>query len=56
VANRNGSILFETALVILLLTAVLYRSHTEIAKRASARLEKVESDRLPYDGEILWKP
>ena len=55
-SGRKGSVLFETALGICLLTAVLYRGHCEVVKRWQARLNVLEGERLRFDGEILWKP
>jgi hypothetical protein len=54
--NRKGSVLFEAALGVCLLTAVLYRGHLEVVKRWKLRLRALETERLRYDGEILWKP
>jgi hypothetical protein len=55
VADEKGSLLFEAVLVILLLTAVLYRGHAEVVRRWQAEIRRLDKERLRYDGESSWK-
>ncbi len=54
--SRRGSILFETALVTLLLTGLLYSGHVEVIRRWQARVRSLDGERIRYDGVTKWKP
>jgi len=54
--NRRGSLLFETALITLLLAGLLYGGHVEVIRRWQKRVRSLNEERLRYDGAIQWKP
>lgn len=54
--KERGAVLFETSLAVLLLAGLCYWGHCEVVARWERKWRELETLRLPYDGEILWKP
>lgn len=53
--RNDGIFIFETALVIQLVFGVLFWSHIEIVKLWRKKMEKLQTERIPYDGVTQWK-
>lgn len=54
-SRSDGVVLFETLFLMTLLVGLLVGAHVGVVRYWDDVLRKLESKRLPYDGERLWR-
>ncbi len=52
--NKKGILMFETLLLIQLLVFVFFCGHVQIVKLWRKKIEKLQKERIAYDGEQAW--
>jgi hypothetical protein len=52
--KNSGVALFETLLCIQVMIVLLFWGHVQIVRLWKEKLKNLQTQRLPYDGVIIW--